>query len=106
LWKEKNFVSIKTIPLSQLEANPRRTLIECAESGDAFVIELPEQRFVAIQTIAAAEEDDSFTSDQRPLGVERRLYSRQPSSVDSPSNDKNFAQRFDAYSPGSPDLNF
>ena len=56
-------MSIKTIPLSQLEANPRRTLIECAESGDAFVIELPEQRFAAIQTIAAAEEDDSFTSD-------------------------------------------
>lgn len=56
-------MSIKTIPLSQLEANPRRTLIECAESGQAFVIEVPEQRFVAIQPIAAAGEDDSLTSD-------------------------------------------
>src|SRR5207302_7212257 len=33
--------SIKTIPLSRLEADPRGTLSEYADSGEALVVELP-----------------------------------------------------------------
>ena len=53
-----------------------------------------------------ADKFDSAWTPNDPVGPLGAEYGRQPSSVDSPSNDKNFAQRFDAYSPGSPDLNF
>lgn len=55
-------MSIKTIPLSQLEMDPRGTLNECADSGEPLVVELPEGRFVAIQSLEPME-DDSLTSD-------------------------------------------
>lgn len=55
-------MGIKTIPLSQLETDPRATLSECADSGEAVVVELPDQRFVAIQSIEPLE-DDELTSD-------------------------------------------
>jgi hypothetical protein len=55
-------MAIKTIPLSQLEADPRGTLNECADSGDAFVIALPDQRLLAIQLLDPSE-DDSLTSE-------------------------------------------
>ena len=47
-------MGIKTIPLSQLEADPRGTLNECADSGQAFVIELPDRRLIAIQGLETA----------------------------------------------------
>ena len=50
-------MGIKTIPLSRLEADPRGTLSECADSGQAVVVELPDQRFVAIQSLEPAEDD-------------------------------------------------
>ena len=53
---------IKTIPLSRLEADPRGTLNECADSGQALVVELPDHRLVALQPLDAAE-DDSLTSE-------------------------------------------
>jgi hypothetical protein len=53
---------IKTIPLSRLEADPRGTLNECADSAEAVVVELPDQRFVAIQPLDPSE-DDSLTSE-------------------------------------------
>lgn len=55
-------MGIKTIPLSRLEADPLRTLSECADSGVAFIIELPDQRLVAIQPLEPAE-DDSLVSE-------------------------------------------
>lgn len=55
-------MDIKTIPLSQLETDPRRTLTECADSGQPLVIELPEGRFVAIHALEPTE-DDSLTSE-------------------------------------------
>jgi hypothetical protein len=55
-------MGIKTIPLSQLETDLRRTLSECADSGQAYVIELPDQRWIAIQALEAAE-DDELTSE-------------------------------------------
>jgi hypothetical protein len=53
---------IKTIPLSRLEANLRQTLSECADSGDAIVVQLPDDRLVAIQSLKG-DEDDSLVED-------------------------------------------
>ena len=47
----------RIIPLSQLKADPQGTLTECCESGEAFVVELPDHRLVAIQSLEADEED-------------------------------------------------
>jgi hypothetical protein len=51
-------VDIKTIPLNRLEADLRGALSECADSGSIVVVELPDQRLVAIQSLEAAEDDD------------------------------------------------
>ena len=50
-------MSIKTIPLSRLEENPLATLSECADSGEAFVIQLPDQRLVTIQGLEPTSDD-------------------------------------------------
>ena len=55
-------MDIKTIPLSRLETNLQATLSECADSGQAVVVELPDQRLIAIQALEAAE-DDSLVDD-------------------------------------------
>ena len=52
----------KMIPLSRLAADPQGTLSECCESGQAFVVELPDHRLVAIQSLEATD-DDSLVSD-------------------------------------------
>ena len=53
---------IKTIPLSRLEADPRGTLNECADSGEAVVVKMPDQRLIAIQPLDPSE-DDELTSE-------------------------------------------
>lgn len=55
-------MAIKSIPLSRLETDLKRTLHECAESGATFVVELPDQQFVSIQTLEPSE-DDSLMDD-------------------------------------------
>jgi hypothetical protein len=55
-------MGIKTIPLSRLEAELRATLNECADTGQAVVVELPDQRLIAIQSLDAAQ-DDSLVDD-------------------------------------------
>ena len=55
-------MGIKTMPLSSLEGNLRATLRECADSGQPVVVELPDQRLVAIQGLEPAE-DDSLVDD-------------------------------------------
>jgi hypothetical protein len=50
-------MAIKTIPLSRLEADLRRTLDECAESGQTVVVEMPDQRLLAIQPLDPREDD-------------------------------------------------
>ena len=55
-------MAIKTIPLSKLEADPRGTLNECADSGEAMVVQLPDQRLVALQPLDSSE-DDALTSE-------------------------------------------
>jgi len=50
-------MAIKTIPLSRLEANLKETLNECAESGQTLVVEMPDQRLLAIQALDSQEDD-------------------------------------------------
>jgi hypothetical protein len=49
-------MGIKLNPLSRLEADLRATLSKCADSGQA-VVELPDQRLVAIQSLDPGEDD-------------------------------------------------
>ena len=55
-------MGIKTIPFSRLETNFQATLVECADSGQAVVVKLPDERLIAIQALDAAE-DDSLVDD-------------------------------------------
>jgi hypothetical protein len=55
-------MDIKTIPLSELESDPLDTLNACAVSGMPLVIELPDQRLVAVHALDPSE-NDSLTSD-------------------------------------------
>ena len=55
-------MAIKTIPLSRLEMDLEKTLDECADSGETLVVELPDQRLLAIQPLDP-NEDDSLTDE-------------------------------------------
>src|SRR5438309_1974316 len=57
----------KTIPLSRLETNLRATLNECADSGQALVVELPDQRRLTIQR--SSEDNSSSPAGQRFYGL-------------------------------------
>ncbi len=48
---------IKTIPLSRLETELEKTLNECADSGETVVIEMPDQRLLAIQSLDLGDDD-------------------------------------------------
>jgi hypothetical protein len=50
-------MAIKTIPLSRLETDLRKTLNECAESGETIIVEMPDQRLLAIQPLDSQEDD-------------------------------------------------
>ena len=50
-------MAIKTIPLSRLETDLETTLNECAESGETVVVEMPDQRLLAIQPLEPREDD-------------------------------------------------
>jgi hypothetical protein len=50
-------MAIKTIPLSRLETDLKKTLSECAESGETVVVEMPDQRLLAIQRLEPEEDD-------------------------------------------------
>lgn len=47
----------KTIPLSRLETDLKKTLNECADSGETLVVEMPDQRLLAIQLLDPGEDD-------------------------------------------------
>jgi hypothetical protein len=51
-------MAIRTIPLSHLETDLKKTLNECAESGETVIIEMPDQRLLAIQPLDPQEEDE------------------------------------------------
>ncbi|HYT87385.1 MAG TPA: hypothetical protein VEL76_01570 [Gemmataceae bacterium] len=50
-------MAIKTIPLSRLETDLKQALNECAESGDTLVVEMPDQRLLAIHSLEPQEDD-------------------------------------------------
>ena len=50
-------MAIKTIPLSRLEMDLKKTLNECAESGETVVVEMPDQRLLAIQSLDPKADD-------------------------------------------------
>jgi hypothetical protein len=50
-------MAIKTIPLSRLEMDLQKTLTECADSGQTLVVEMPDHRLLAIQSLEPNEED-------------------------------------------------
>ncbi len=51
-------MGIKIIPLRRLEAELKKTLDECAASGETLVVEMPDQRLLAIQPLDPREDDD------------------------------------------------
>ena len=51
-------MDIKTVSLNRLEADLTGTLTECADSGSIIVVELPDHRLLAIQSLEATEDDD------------------------------------------------
>ena len=51
-------MAIKTMPLSRLETDLEKTLNECAESGETVVVEMPDQRLLAIQSLDPRDDDD------------------------------------------------
>lgn len=53
---------IKTIPLNRLEADLEKTLTECAASGETVVVEMPDQRLLAIQSLDP-QADDALTDE-------------------------------------------
>ena len=50
-------MAIKTISLSRLAADLRKTLSDCVESGQTVVVEMPDQKLLAIQSLDAKEDD-------------------------------------------------
>jgi len=50
-------MAIKTIPLSRLETELGKSLNECAESGETVVVEMPDQRLLAIQPLEPQADD-------------------------------------------------
>ena len=56
-------MATKTIPLSQLEADPKGTMNECANSGQTLVIEMPDHRLIALQPLDPTDEGDDLVSE-------------------------------------------
>jgi hypothetical protein len=50
-------MAIRTIPLSSLETDLEATLNECAASGETVVVEMPDERLLAIQSLDPGEDD-------------------------------------------------
>jgi hypothetical protein len=83
-------MNIKTIPLSRLEADPKGTLSECADSGATCVIQLPDDRLLVIQSIDPGCEDDSLTSELLQSNpVFRDLVARSKASPRKPFSTSN-----------------
>jgi hypothetical protein len=55
-------MATKTIPLSRLETDLTKTLNECAESGQTVIVEMPDNRLLAIQSLDP-QEDDTLMDD-------------------------------------------
>lgn len=56
-------MAIKTIPLSRLETSLQKTLKECADSGETVVVEMPDHRLLAIQSLDPTQQDDQLVDE-------------------------------------------
>ena len=56
-------MAIKTIPLSHLETSLRETLDECADSGETVVVELPDHRLLASQSLDPSQGEDQLVDE-------------------------------------------
>lgn len=74
-------MAIKTIPLSRLEMELKKTLDECSESGETIVVEMPDHRLLAIQPLDP-QEDDTLTDEL--LAVDSRFQALVAKSSASP----------------------
>ena len=77
-------MAIKTIPLSRLEADLRGTLNECADSGEAVVVELPDQRLIAIQPLDPSEDDSLMDELLESIPTFRALVAKSKASPRKP----------------------
>jgi len=81
-------MGIKSIPLTRLETDLRKTLDECADSGETFVVELPNDRLVAIHSLEPDDEDSlvddllASNSDFQALVTKSRAGARKPFPVE------------------------
>ena len=50
-------MAIKTISLSRLETELKKTLNECAASGETIIVEMPDERLLAIQPLEPDGDD-------------------------------------------------
>ena len=51
-------MAIKSIPLNRLGTDLEKTLNECADTGQTVVVEMPDQRLLAIQVLDPQEDDN------------------------------------------------
>jgi hypothetical protein len=57
-------MGIRTIPLSDLETDLTATLTDCARSGDTVVVQMPDDRLLAIHTLDPTDAaDDDLVND-------------------------------------------
>ena len=83
-------MTIKTIPLSSLETDLKETLNECADSDEMVVVEMPDQRLLAIQPLEPQEADDTLMNELlasnprfQALVAKSKASPRRPFSLDS-----------------------
>ncbi|HEY3391248.1 MAG TPA: hypothetical protein VGK58_00965 [Lacipirellulaceae bacterium] len=56
-------MDIDLIPLSQLQTNPQAVLSGCCDTGRAIIVQLPDDRLVAIQSLEPGDEKDSLMNE-------------------------------------------
>jgi hypothetical protein len=56
-------MDIELIPLSQLQTNPQAVLSGCCDTGRAIIVQLPDDRLVAIQSLEPGSEQDSLMNE-------------------------------------------
>lgn len=83
-------MAIKTIPLSRLEMDLKKSLDECVESGETMVVEMPDQRLLAIQSLDP-HDDDSLMDELlasnpgfQALVAKSKVGTRKPFSIGKP----------------------
>jgi hypothetical protein len=81
-------MAIKTITLSRLETDLKKTLSDCADLGEAVIVELPDQRLLVIQPLEPQEDDTlmaellASNSKFQALVAKSKASPRKPFSLD------------------------